>query len=70
MLLQEVGGEAVLVYLNSCADLEGAYPSLKFYRVSAGGRSNGLLDYDLGKTPVASVGQGSYGWRRFHTGWG
>ena len=70
MLLQEVGAEAVLMYLDSRTHLEGAYPALKLYRVSAGGRSNGLLDYDLGETPVASVGQGSYGWRRFHTGWG
>ena len=55
MLLQEVGAEAVLVYLDSCGHLEGAYPALKFYHVSAGGRSNGLLDYDLGETPVAEV---------------
>ena len=50
MLLQEVGAEAVLVYLDSRAHL-----ALKFYRVSAGGRSNGVLDYDLGETPVAEV---------------
>ena len=55
MLLQEVGAEAVLMYLDSRAHLEGAYPALKFYCVSAGGRSNGVLDYDLGETPVAEV---------------
>ena len=52
MLLHEVAVKAVLAYLNSCAQLEGAYPALKFYCVSAGGRSNGLLDYDLGETLV------------------
>ena len=55
MLLHEVAVKAVLAYLNSCAQLEGAYPALKFYRVPAGGRSDGLVDYNIGETLVAEV---------------
>ena len=55
MLLREVGTKAVFAYRDSCTHLDGTYPALIFYRASAGDRSNGLVDHDLGETPVAEV---------------
>ena len=55
MFLREVGVKAVLAYRGSRAHLEGAYPALIFYRASAGDRSDGLADFDLGETPVAEA---------------
>ena len=53
MLLRKVTAKTVLAYLDSCGHLEEAYPAL--YCVPAGGRSDDLIDYNFGETPVAEA---------------
>ena len=55
MLLWKVAAKTVLAYLDSCGHLEEAYPALKLYCVPAGGRSDDLINYNFGETPVAEA---------------
>ena len=55
MLLSEVGVEAVFAYRDSRAQLDETYFALIFHHASVGDRGYGLVDHNLGETPVAEV---------------